>query len=371
MATPSLREYTGSPFIEGVKPNDVRLVWDNERRGVSDQPSLLVVSRPGEKLMPLGAKGFFLETREFSDGASILRNQVLQGIENKFSGAVVIANLQSAGDVFNIVGAGRRLRQAGVEDILLVVSRLYGQRQDDIFNDQTVTSFDVLWSLARTKDLSARKLFRRLAIIEPHSSKLFQQASILGLPTIGLSAYRWMVEKTGLRQELDKTWGVLGPDKGRHTTAHLLARDLGLEVFSFSKQRDRDSGKLKLVSPENTLNRLRQAGIKKGIMFDDELQSGSTTHLIAEASGLEEIVVLATHSNFSEATNGNLSHPAIKRVIVTNAMNPAVPIEKLRSGAKFEILDVWPSLINVSQQLWKGELGASLPEGWVLDPWFT
>ena len=109
-------------------------------------------------------------------------------------------------------------------------------------------------------------------------------------------------------------------------------------------------------------------------MFDDEIQTGSTSKLILDLSlklGIK-VTVIAMHANFVGNSLENLNHPALKELVVTDAMMPPQLIRFLDQAQNINvrILQTGDSLARVGDYLWKGDVRGELPDGWKLDPWF-
>ena len=363
----SAEKLIGSEFVSKVTAQDVLFQWQRYAEA-SREKNPIVLSLPRYK---------------FTDGASIgiLTQWEAEGIFDQVRGrgVALIASLKDANATLDAIGAARWLRAFGAEEIMLVATRLYGLRQDDVFKKhgtkelrvETLTALDSISQIADASGLDGRRLINRLVIGEAHSHKAFQLASVKNLPTMGLTAYQFIADKIGLPQRVRSNWRVLNPDANRHSTSVLFAEYLGLKQVSFNKFRDRETRETILDKPEEVIRQLREEGVDTGVVFDDEFQTGHTVRLITDAAGevLKNFIILASHANFSQETIRNLSSAKITEMVVTDALQPNVDITELPGGVKVQVLPLNESLSVVAGQLWRGDWQVPLAEGWQLDPW--
>ncbi|MCX6816401.1 MAG: hypothetical protein NTZ93_00835 [Candidatus Beckwithbacteria bacterium] len=358
---------TGSEYIYGVTAGDVLRQWQTHTEASKEQDPIVLP----------------LPRHTFIDGSSIgdLTQWKESGLFEEVNGrgVVLIASLKNANAALDTIGAARWLKAFGAEEIMLMATRLYGLRQDNVFSNletgetrvETMTAFDSISQIADATGLDGRRLINRLVIGEAHSHIAFQMASVKNLPTLGLTAFQFIADKIGLAQRVKSNWRVLSPDFNRHSTSVLLAEYLGLDQVSFQKERDRETRQTRLINPEAVVKQLCREGVDTGVIFDDEFQTGHTVFLITDATRevLKNFIILASHANFSQETIENLNSSKITEMIVTDAMRPDVAIKQLQNGVKVQVLPVQESLAVVAGQLWRADWKEPLVDGWRLDPW--
>ena len=343
-------------------------------------------------------------------------------------GVVLVASLQDHNAVRNVVDAAEWLKNYGAPSIMVMASRLPSLRQDGLFlnNNEIVhefpTALGVLKGIKAAKMPDGSDVVDALVGVELHSHLGLLYAGGLGLNMIGVTGYKWAAKHPGVARpvvnhgtihkmvymivsaedelererlqaafayflENDEARGFLysleeidsskimvaRPDENRHTTANKLADFLRADSIHFEKGRDTVTGEVIITNIEEVKRILEEKGITDLVIFDDEFQTGSTMKVILDClpEGVKATII-AMHPNFTEKAKENLDHPAIKRVVVTDAMMPREVILNLNQpeDSQVMVLPMGDSLVSLARSLWKGELD-NLPDGWELDPWLT
>lgn len=140
--------------------------------------------------------------------------------------------------------------------------------------------------------------------------------------------------------------GIIAPDAGAEGRAKGVAHELGLPVFTATKSRDFETGKLTGFQIEE----LPAEG--NLLIVDDICDGGGTFKGLAEASGLpkDRLDLYISHGVFS--SNALLSLPKyFSRVITTNSYNPGRDLNRPRlfeapSPNTFHRIDIISHLIE-------------------------
>ncbi|BFH74144.1 ribose-phosphate diphosphokinase [Sulfurisphaera javensis] len=127
---------------------------------------------------------------------------------------------------------------------------------------------------------------------------------------------------------------VLAPDRGALERAKRLAEELNAEYSYIEKERDRDTGEVRIKN----LPELKVKG-KDVIIIDDIISTGGTMIQAAKAAyefGARKVISAAVHSLFLENAYEKMVNGGIREIITTNTI-PQDP-------SKVTIIDVAPSI---------------------------
>lgn len=127
---------------------------------------------------------------------------------------------------------------------------------------------------------------------------------------------------------------VLAPDRGAIRRAKRLAEELNAEYSYIEKERDRDTGEVRIKS----LPDVKVKG-KDVVLIDDIISTGSTMIHAAKASyelGARKVIAASYHALFIEDAYQRMINNGIKEIITTNTI-PQDP-------TKLTIVDVSPAI---------------------------
>ncbi|MDH5183961.1 MAG: ribose-phosphate diphosphokinase [Gammaproteobacteria bacterium] len=199
------------------------------------------------------------------------------------------------------------LREAGVEELILIAPYLCYMRQDRAFAEGEVVSQKHLGKL-----LAAH--FDGLITVDPHLHRTPQLA--LAVPVkhaIALHATEPMAE---FLQQMPDTPVLLGPDEESRQWVEEIAHRQGLEFAVANKLRHGDR-KVEIRLPELDYQD------RHIILVDDVVSSG---HTMAEAArgvlqaGASTVDCLMTHALFAEGAETLLQEAGIERIYSTDAI---------------------------------------------------
>jgi ribose-phosphate pyrophosphokinase len=151
-----------------------------------------------------------------------------------------------------------------------------------------------------------------LLMVDPHAAQIegfFHVAvdSLTAVPTL----------HAALRGHLPDGTVVVSPDAGRVGMATAYAQLLHTSLVVLHKER--------LTGAETVITRVvGDVAGRACLIVDDIISTGSTVaHAIAallQAGARPQLVVAATHAVLNDAAHANLSHPALRRLFVTDSI---------------------------------------------------
>ena len=127
---------------------------------------------------------------------------------------------------------------------------------------------------------------------------------------------------------------VLAPDRGALERAKRLAEQLNAEYSYIEKERDRDTGEVRIKN----LPELRLSG-KDVIIVDDIISTGGTMIQATRAAyehGARKVISVAVHSLFLDNAYEKLINSGVKEIVTTNTI-PQDP-------SKVTVVDVSPAI---------------------------
>ena len=137
------------------------------------------------------------------------------------------------------------------------------------------------------------------------------------------------------KQDLQDTI-VVAPDAGHATPASRFAESLGLKMAAGNKTRISDK-EVRITGLVGEMD-----GLKRAIVYDDEIAAGSSMVAIAKLlieHGIESMSVVCTHGVFSgNAIERLAAIPQIKEIVTTDT----VPVPKSKRTANLTVLSVAP-----------------------------
>lgn len=206
--------------------------------------------------------------------------------------------------------------------ITAVVPYLAYSRQDRRFKEGEALSVKtVLGAIARAGADS-------LIVIEPHKE---EELSYFGKEVKIADPMPEMARE--VRKKVEKPF-ILAPDRGALERAKRLAEELNSEYSFIEKERDRDTGEIRIKN----LPDLKVQG-KDVVIVDDIISTGGTmiqASKVVYERGARRVIAAAVHSLFLENAYERMTSSGIKEIITTNTI-PQDP-------SKVTIVDVSPAI---------------------------
>jgi len=120
-----------------------------------------------------------------------------------------------------------------------------------------------------------------------------------------------------LEPHLEPDAVIVSPDTGRMRMASAYGSRLGCPVAILHKER-LDGGK---TAVSQVVGEVRE---KRCVIIDDMISTGGTINTAVEAlthaGAVADFVVAASHAVFTPEAQQNLSHPWIRKIVVTNSI---------------------------------------------------
>ena len=173
-----------------------------------------------------------------------------------------------------LVDAARRI----TENVNVVIPYYGYGRQDKVFLPGEPISAEVF----------ARALpVERFATVEPHFIRDYGIFNIYGKEVHSLSA----AEAIGKYLKERGVEAIVSPDEGAKKFAELVNRYVGADIYVFHKERDRETGRIRMVG-ENVEGEVVA-------IVDDIIGSGGTMLLASEWVNAKELLFVGVHGVFS------------------------------------------------------------------------
>jgi len=210
--------------------------------------------------------------------------------------------------------------------------------QDKIFRKGEPLSSQVLISNLEASQID------EFIVLDLHSQALksFFTKKIVELDVLPVFADFLEAQIRGNESE----WAVVSVDNGNRIRSNELAEKLNIDIHSFSKIRDRHTGKIRYIEfPEELMG-------KKIVIIDDFISTGST--LVRAASYVKDIgakrcVCLITHC-ITRRGLSNVLESSVDQIITTNSIiHPGISNEKL------EIRDITPLIARSISEVENGQ----------------
>ncbi len=273
----------------------------------------------GEKL---GLSVIYPDIHIFPDGEQRIYIQESLGGED----AIVLKSLTPPVDsnFMQLLLELNALRESSSGMVTVVIPYLGYQRADHTFRVGEAASLRVV-----IDSLESQKI-DRVILLDPHSVKIPEMFTV---PTTDLSALSLFADK--IRQIVPdlSTLTVVSPDMGGIRRIKLISEMLGVEYGMIEKDRDVETGNIKVAG-------IHGAAVRETVcIVDDMISSGKTMVQAINAyhnQGAENIYAFATHPVLSENSTDILENSPVKKVFVTDSIG--IPQEKLFS--KLEVLSV-------------------------------
>lgn len=268
---------------------------------IGGSTSKLLAKRISKKL---NAKYVDVKIRNFPDG------------ENKFtiknlvkSKKIIIVQSTSPPVDSNIVQLLCLIHKAReMSNQVYVVMPYFGYaRQDKEFLSGEIVTSSVIASLIEL--VGARKLF----VIDIHSEFVLD---FFKIPVVNLSAVSLLanhLKKIKMRDSI-----AVSTDLFWESHTKELAKILNIKYVTINKQRDRKTGKLKIIPSD-----LKDVKNRDVFLVDDMISSGNSMVIAAKIlkkNGCKRIIAVCTHSLLVGNAESNLKKAGISTIISTNTI---------------------------------------------------
>lgn len=206
------------------------------------------------------------------------------------------------------------LKRMGVKKIIGIVPWLGYSKQDKVFRSGEPLSVAVIAKILKVAGMS------KLITVDLHNEKVIDYFKI---PVKNISAVKLLAKQVGVEKDLI----VVAPDKGAVEKSRELANILGCPVVVIDKQRDLESGEVKIIGIKGEVKG------KKAVVCDDMIATGGTlikTANFLKKQGVQSIKVLATHHLYVKGTQEKLDASAIDEIVVTDTVESKEKFKKLK-----------------------------------------
>lgn len=217
-----------------------------------------------------------------------------------------------------IVDACKRL---GADKVYGICPYLPYMRADHVFRSGEAVPLEVMSDIFDSLKLAS------IWTIDPHSIKL---PEMFTTPVTDASAMSLFAEKIreDMRGDLSKV-SVVSPDMGGIRRIKILADMLGVPYVTVQKDRDLETGSLRVAKIEGALR-------EHVYLVDDMISTGGTmvqaaSHLLAK--GAKHATLMATHAVFAPGSGSALQNAPVEKVVVTDSIS-------IPAGEAFDKLDV-------------------------------
>jgi ribose-phosphate pyrophosphokinase len=210
---------------------------------------------------------------------------------------------QNVMEVFAIADACRRAGAAGISWI----APYFGYARSDRRQGRRSAIMGRLLA-----DFAERASIKHVITVDLHSR---QVEGFFHVPVENLTAVPVLAE--ALQAHLEASAVIVSPDTGRLKMASAYASRLGCAVAVLHKER--------LDGGHTAVNKVvGDVRGKAGVIIDDMISTGATINTAVEAliraGAAEHFLVGASHAVFTAEARQNLSHPSIRKIIVTNSI---------------------------------------------------
>jgi len=208
------------------------------------------------------------------------------------------------------------------DKITAIIPYLAYARQDRRFKEGEAVSIKTVLNAIQRSGANS------LIVIEPHKAEelsYFNGEIKVADPTPEIAKE--------IERKVEKPF-VLAPDRGALERAKRLANELQCEYAFIEKERDRDTGEVRIKNLPDI--KVKDMDV---ILIDDIISTGGTMIQAAQASynlGAKKVIAAAFHALFIENAYERMMNSGIKEVITTNTL-PQDP-------NKVTIVDVSPSI---------------------------
>ena len=197
------------------------------------------------------------------------------------------------------------------------------------------------FGLAVYADFINSLMIEQIIIFDPHSQKAPE--SLVAFDNLTVVYSYELFDQTHMRAVINQYTGIIAPDAGAALRAKQVADLADLPIFTATKHRDEETGKLsdfriEGLDPEGTY-----------LIVDDICDRGGTFKGLAAASGLppENLDLFVSHGVFSSDALETLPE-YFEYVYTTNSYNPKRPLDEFnpRTFKRFDVIRLLESKIK-------------------------
>ncbi len=223
--------------------------------------------------------------------AEILGEEIVEPVEKTFPDNELYVRIPKEAEEITVIGSTHQPDRNWVELLLLVdaarritddvrvVIPYYGYgRQDKVFLPGEPISAEVF---ARALPVDS------FATVEPHFLRDYGRFELFGKEVYSLGAYK----EVGRFLREGGVEVVVSPDEGAKRFANLIRKEARAELVVFHKERDRYTGRIKMVG-----ERVKGGNVA---IVDDIIGSGGTMLLASDFVEAEKLYFVAVHGVFS------------------------------------------------------------------------
>ena len=271
----------------------------------------------------LGSEYLPTEHKTFPDSESYLRIPGLHDPDN----VVIVQSTYQPQDkhIIELLLMADAVKGMGAKSITAVVPYLAYARQNKQFSEGEPVSIKTVMKLFGNAGIDS------LVTVEPHKPDL---ETIFSGKVALIGMTKPLAEK--LRKDISEPF-VLAPDRSSYPRARLLAEELGCECDYIDKERDRQTGEVKIVESL----RKDPAG-KEAVIVDDMITTGGTivaSARLLKANGAKDIFAAAAHLLMVNDAYGKLKSAGVSKIYGSNT----VPYE---NASVFDVSPYIASAIN-------------------------
>ncbi len=212
------------------------------------------------------------------------------------------------------------LERLSVRHISLIIPWMGYSLQDKVFRRGEPISAKVI------ADLISNSYVRRASLMDLHNDSI---PAFFDIPTSYLSALDIFAQYITDNFDLKKAV-IVSPDFGGLKRGRTFAKKLNLDLINIDKDRDLNTGKIKMVDLHGEIKN------KIAIVLDDVIVSGGTVVESAKClkkRGAEKVIFVASHGLFTNDAVEKIKQSQVDLTVVTNSIEP-------RDFPKtFEVLD--------------------------------
>lgn len=244
----------------------------------------------------------------------------------------IVGSIEGVEDYFKVLAKSDHYKHTlNAQYVTLIATYLAFTRQDK--NVDSKGQYQPKTLNIRTAMRGLENFVDRMIVYEPHSTATQYYAwNAAGIPLAPITPWKSVmkevlsqpvaVSKDELILPDPENALIVGPDKGRNWAATRIAEEFGLPYLSLDKTR-LDGFTVEFARPSDTEIALLEGRI--AFVYDDEGSTFGTVNGLAkllEKYGVRAFIPVVVHIKGSDDWSGNIDHPLIKSVYITDSREP-------------------------------------------------